>query len=123
MPRHAKIVGVLTQGKSGEKKYLVVDFDTVVNARGHDAHVYKNDVYNLKKSLNINNPEDTLILKAIILQALCVDTGVAALHVESYQITMEVSQAKSTSDYVELLKGILDSVDVVLSPWGPQNLA
>lgn len=119
MPRHAKIVGVLTQGKSGEKKYLVVDFDTIVNTRGHDEYIFKNDVYNLKKALKINNPDDTDILQAIIMQMLCVDTGVASLHVESYQITMEVSQAKPTSDYVELLKGILDSVDVVLSPWGP----
>lgn len=122
MPKHAKIVGIHKEGKSDEKQYLIVDFDTVINHRGHDVHIFKNDVYNLKQALKINHPEDSDILQAVILQTLCVDTGVSALHVKSYQITLEVSQAKPIVSYVKLLKGILDSVGVELSPWGPQNL-
>ena len=124
MPKNAKIVGIRKEGKADEKMYVIVDFDGVINRRGHDVHIYKNDVYDLKKvALKVNHPDNSDILQAIVLQMLCEDTGVCALHVECYQIDMEVSQARSVSDYVALLKSVLDSVGVELSPWGPQNLA
>ncbi len=120
MPKHAKIVEVGIKEKA--KMFITIDFDFIINERGSDFYLFKNDIYNLNEGLKLNHPGDNNVMQAIIMQTLYVDVGVVSLHLCCYQVSIQVSQARPVSDYVDMLKSILDSVDVQLSPWGPQNL-